>query len=135
MFIHLPNWPRVCNQFEELKGKSYIPSNGTEGMIFEGAFCNKCRNLHPNPEKQPQCEIILEAYCGENPIEWQRSSEGWPVCTSWKFWDWGNDRDGYNEPPEPEPDDPSQLLIPFDITDYFQFGEGVVVTKNAILEL
>lgn len=43
--------------------------------------------------------------------------------------------DGTN-PPEPEPDDPNQLLIPFDITDLFGFDDpDIAVTKQAIFEV
>lgn len=40
--------------------KKYYPSNGTEGMIFMEAFCEKCY-------KEKQCTILTGAMMGKQP--------------------------------------------------------------------
>lgn len=104
----------------KLTGKSYRPSNGTEGIYFESEFCMNCINCHPNPEEKPQCEIMMNAFMHsqnepEYPKEWQYDENDEPTCTAFKKWDWGNDDDegGYNTPPEPEPYNPNQLVMDF----------------------
>lgn len=132
------NYPQILYKYPQYAGEPFSPSNGTEGMIFYDAFCDKCLHSHPDPDKKPQCEIlcyslIFEIEDPEYPKEWIYNDAGWPVCTSWTKWDWG-DEGNWNEPPGPEPYDPDQLLIPFSITDYFDFDCEVVVTKRGIFE-
>lgn len=134
--------PHVLYKFPEYAGKPFQPSNGTEGIMFCEAFCDRCAMQHPNsddPEKQ--CLILLSTMIHspgdkEYPFEWKYNAEGWPVCTSWIKWDWGNgdDPDGWNEPPGPEPYDPNQLLIPFDITELFEFSDDLIVTRHCVTE-
>jgi len=74
---------------------SYLPSNGTEGMIFEDNFCSHC--IHDNPVKEKYCPIITAAMCfsptePEYPKEWI-IKDGHPTCTNYLKWDWGNDGD------------------------------------------
>lgn len=82
-------------------------------------FCNRCMNEHPDPDKEPKCEIITRSMGfdiddPEYPTEWIYDEDGDPTCTAFKDWDWGDDYDGYNEPPPPpEPDNPNQLVLPF----------------------
>lgn len=134
--IHLPNTPKVLNQFPNSAGKPFQPSNGTEGMIFTEAFCECCIYEHPHPEMKPKCDILSGSMIEGQQPEWQYSPEGWPICTKWKHWDWGNDDDGWNEPPEPEPDDPDQLVIPFDLIEIMgaEWYKGLSVTRIAIFE-
>ena len=109
--------PKVLYQFKDRAGAPFQPSNGTEGIMFCEKFCDQCLNCHPNPDKNPQCDILMLTMCfyptdKEYPKEWIFNEEGWPVCTAWQKWDWGND-DDFREPPEPpcEPQDPGQLTI------------------------
>lgn len=101
--------------------KRYRPSNGTEGEYFMEDFCYNCIHekwTHTQNDADKKCDIlsrtlIYDTEDPEYPEEWQYDDAGNPTCTSHKHWDWGNDRDGVNEPP-PEPvDDPNQLVMPF----------------------
>lgn len=112
--------PKVLYCFPEAAGQPFQPSNGTEGMVFMDAFCDRCIHEHPDPEQQqPKCNIIMLTMCyspgeKEYPEEWVYNDEGWPVCAKWKFWNWGKDDDGnWNDPPPIYPDDPNQLCLPF----------------------
>jgi hypothetical protein len=60
--------------------KLYRPANGTEGMIFEAHFCDRC--VH---DENQDCDIHNRALVyGENepeyPREWQYDEDGDPVC-------------------------------------------------------
>jgi hypothetical protein len=120
-------------------GELYIPSNGTEGDGFLSYYCDQClheKYSHTMQDGDLECGILIEALIGEQPKEWQYDVNGEPACTAWEKWDWGNDDDGWNEPPGPEPYDPNQLLLPFDITELFGFDDPeIIVTKRAILEV
>jgi len=87
--------------------KKYRPSNGTEGDWFEHKYCGYCVHQHPDPEQGKNCDIAMRAFCFDE--------NGWPTCTKWKKWDWGNDGDP-NDPENPKytpPADPCQLVLPF----------------------
>jgi hypothetical protein len=136
---HPPNFPKVLYSFPECAGERFTPSNGTEGLTFTGNFCDQCQHerfTHTQKRGDAQCSILNNSLLGEDCPEWVYSGEGWPICTEWKFWDWGGrDGDDLTPPPEPEPDDPNQLLIPFDITDLFSFADPeILVTKKGIFE-
>lgn len=48
------------------------------------------------------------------PDEWTYDEHGKPICTKYKYWDWGRDDDGNWIDPTPiYPDDPNQLCLPF----------------------
>ena len=101
--------------------RKYQPSNGTEGEWFMGKFCDQCIHEHPKPDVDPECEIIiltmgLSVNHKDYPEEWCYNENDKPTCTKFQKWDWGNDYDGFNEPPEPELIDPNQLML-FSITD------------------
>jgi hypothetical protein len=128
-------YPKVLYCYPEMAGSLFLPSNGTEGMMFTEEFCDCCINQHPDPDNPRQCDILCMTMADGKQPEWIFNYDGWPICKEWKKWDWGNDDDGYNEPPEPEPDDPNQLMIPFDIMDYFGFDDSeICVTRQAIFE-
>ncbi len=123
------------NPFKKYEGKPYMPSNGTEGMMFTDEYCDNCKFQHPDISKTPQCnDILLKALLGEQLDEWVYNSLGHPTCTKFISWNWGDDNEGYNEPPPPEPFDPDQPCLPFSITDILSSLEGVVVTKRVIIE-
>src|SRR5437868_6836691 len=71
-------------------GKQYQPSNGTEGEIFQHAWCEKCaRELVLNgtvmfddcdPETQT-CQILNASFRGE-ATEWVIGKDGQPLCTA-----------------------------------------------------
>lgn len=133
--------PKTLYQFPQCAGKSFRPSNGTEGMIFYESFCYQCRHQHPSPEHDLQCRDILlltllyETNDVEYPKEWIFSDDGWPICTKWEKWDWSKDDDGnWIEPIGPIPDNPNQLVMPFGIMEYFEFGKDLLVTPIAVIE-
>lgn len=136
-------FPEVLYKFPHCAGKPFIPSNGTEGDMFMEEFCFQCiheRWTHRQKEDRDEdkCGIMNRALLydtkdPEYPKEWVFTAEGWPVCTSWKKFDWGTRDDPHEPPPPPEPEDPRQLMMPFDITELFPFGD-VVVTRTAIVE-
>ena len=126
-------------------GQPYRPTSGTEGECFHERFCYQCiheRWVHRQKEDRDEDKcVVLTATLGLGtddpgyPKEWTYGEDGKPTCTKFVKFDWGTDDDP-NEPDSPrpvEPDDPAQLLMPFDITDFFPFAD-VVVTKHAIVE-
>lgn len=130
------NYPKIL-QFKELANRPYMPSNGTEGMYFTNAFCENCINQHPDPENDLQCSIHLNSLLRDSVNEWTRDDEGYPFCSSFVKWDWGkgDDRDGWNEPPDHPPINPDQLWIPFDALELFGIApDQIVVSKRAIYE-
>ena len=103
----MPNYAKVLNCYPESAGESFMPSNGTEGMIFTDAFCEQClyeRWMHhiDQDREDDKCKIFNESIMGDNPPkEWQYDKDGWPHCTKWVQFDWeGNDDD-------PDSDDPN----------------------------
>ena len=106
-----------------------MPSNGTEGMIFQGAFCEQCiheRWIHHQDEDKDEdkCEIWSDVMINApdpNP-HWIYDEDGWPYCTEYKHFDWG-DEDDPNEPGDdwpypPIPVGPNQLsLFPLEPTE------------------
>lgn len=124
-----------------LAGQSFMPSNGTDGMMFCAEFCDNCVHQHPDPNSDHHCnDILLKSELGEQPTEWVYDANGHPTCTAFVNWNWGNGDDGWNDPRDPDgplaPEDPSQLLIPFCVTELFGFNApDVVVTKKAIYQI
>jgi hypothetical protein len=103
----------------ELSGKKYLPSNGTEGMSFTCTYCDNCiheKFTHTQRHGDKQCDILNKTLLTDDYVdEWVYNGQGVPICTAWVKWDWGNgdDEGGLNEPPEPLPYDPNQLVLPF----------------------
>lgn len=63
-------------------GRSYCPSNGTEGDIFQEIYCDKCA-------KQYHCKIIFRSqiYRQEDPLypkEFVIGEDGQPTCTKFR---------------------------------------------------
>lgn len=130
--------------FPDMAGEPFMPSNGTAGTIFCGKFCDNCIHQHPSPDSDHQCnDILLLSLIGEQPKEWVYDSTGRPTCTAFVRWDWGNGRDGWNDPRDPNgplapepPSDPNQLLMPFSVIELFGLDDpNIVVTQKAILEI
>ena len=109
------------------RGDSYRPSNGTEGCAFQEHFCDRCINekfSHTQKHGDKQCDILNRSLLWDKndegyPKEWQYGDNDDPLCTAWVKWDWGrgDDDNGLNEPPVPEPVDPAQLVIPFELME------------------
>jgi len=118
--------------------RRWQPSNGTEGMMFVGEFCEHCiREKFMNTQKHGdmQCEILNNSLLNERPCfdkdlkfdgwEWF-SSEDFTMhkCNQYKDWDWDK-----GDPPPSVPYDPNQLVMPF-------MSEQVenILTKDKVLE-
>jgi hypothetical protein len=75
-------------KIKSLAGKSYRPSNGTEGDIFRARFCDRCtKDNFTDENPSGGCEILMNCLCygiddEEYPEEWVYNSEGSPVCTA-----------------------------------------------------
>lgn len=114
--------------------KKYRPSNGTEGMGFCEMFCEQCiheKFIHTQNDADKKCDILSRTLMHdvedpEYPEEWTYDSEGNPTCTAFQKWDWGNDGDGWNDLPEPEPEDPNQMCFPFVMDEINEQNEVVV---------
>jgi hypothetical protein len=72
-------------------GKSYRPSNSTEGEMFMEDFCYQC--VHDWEYQQTMetggCEILAKTMAfniddEEYPKEWVRDNKGYPKCTKFK---------------------------------------------------
>lgn len=64
----------------------YRPSNGTEGELFQGAFCAQCVNL----DEHGYCEILMRMYSHdtdepEYPVELVHDYRGQPTCTTFRY--------------------------------------------------
>lgn len=57
-----------------METKPYLPSNGTEGMMFMSQFCDKCY-------KDKSCTIVVKSVCGYQPKQWIYVDNK-PTCTS-----------------------------------------------------
>ncbi len=63
-------------------GKPYRPSNGTEGMMFMEAFCERCTKDRFDETGKPEdgCDILMRTLCheikdAEYPPEWTHTAE------------------------------------------------------------
>jgi len=137
--------PKVSIQLKQCAGKPYQPSNGTEGMMFTSAFCDRCihdKYGHTGNTNDEMCDIIastmaLDIKDEHYPKEWIYNEEGWPVCTKWQKWDWGNgdDEDGWNDPPEPEPYNPNQLCFPWALDEILEQEPTAGLIPEPVLNL
>ncbi len=103
-------------------GKPFRPSNGTEGDIFCDNYCFQCiherwAHFMDEDNEEDKCEIysrmmLFDIKDPEYPAELIYMNKK-PTCTNYVHWDWGNDRDGRNEPPKPDSVGPNQLMFPF----------------------
>lgn len=62
--------------------KKYRPSNGTEGMMFQDKFCNKCTKF-----RNGRCSIFNRSFFNDindknYPKEWVYDENNKPTCTS-----------------------------------------------------
>lgn len=72
-------YPKISYQLRKLAGKPYLPAQGSEGAVFEGAFCEKCIHYDSG-----QCPVLMSGFVDNKaPEEWVRDQDGYPVCTEW----------------------------------------------------
>jgi hypothetical protein len=87
--------------------KYYKPSNGSEGSAFTKRFCDRCKKMNPDSEKDPQCwDIFYQSLISDRVEEWIYNEEGHPICTAFEYWDWAA-----GDPPKSEVEDPDQLKL------------------------
>lgn len=67
----------------------YKPSNGTEGMMFQSEWCEKCwKDRHAEDDPTKGCQILLRTMMYDSrhphyPGEWRRDPEtDEPICTA-----------------------------------------------------
>lgn len=70
--------------YPQCAGKPYRPSNGTEGMIFEESFCDRCVK---DDDEDNLCAIHTNALLfdigdDDYPKEWVFDKDGRPTCTA-----------------------------------------------------
>ena len=64
--------------------KPYLPSNGTEGMMFEEQWCEQCIRHSIDPNAKTQCIHLLRALCGENNGKWFFNGSGAGECVAFR---------------------------------------------------
>lgn len=72
-----------------LPGAQWIPSNGTEGLIFFSDWCQRCQRDKAMREgadldecdDNELCEIIAASYRGV-AVEWREMPDGQTICTA-----------------------------------------------------
>lgn len=111
----------------KLHGKPYRPSNGSEGDYFINEFCHNCihgKYEHTGDINDNPCDIISNSMAFDKddpnyPKQWTHDENGYPTCTAWVKWDWNRDDDGnlIDPPPPPEPENPNQLVLPFEFNE------------------
>lgn len=76
---------KPCFGFWDIEdGVSWMPSNGTETMFFEGLWCEHCTKQDGDGEKSGGCPIQNKAYLGdEEPAEWIYAASC-PCCTAFE---------------------------------------------------
>lgn len=124
---------------------SYHPSNGTEGMDFTDHYCANCIHekwMHTQKESDKKCEIlsnsmIFSPWEPGYPKEWVEDEGGRAECTEFVKWDWGNDEDGWNEPPPaPTPPDPNQTdLFPLYPKDPVETNTQGMILKELLMTI
>ncbi len=71
-----------------VSGKSYRPSNGTEGELFQEEFCYRCKL----DDCDEGCDILLNTMIfgiknEDYPKEWVFDEDGRPTCTAFDMKD------------------------------------------------
>lgn len=61
----------------------YRPSNGTEGMVFEAHFCDRCARDAGQDCPIHTAALVFDIGEPEYPAEWVEG-EGGPACTAFE---------------------------------------------------
>lgn len=85
-------WPELSESTETNEVKKYRPSNGTEGELFQEAFCNRCtkdKAVRENEDFENGCKILaktmsLDTDDKDFPTEWTYDKDGNPICTAFE---------------------------------------------------
>lgn len=71
-------------------GETWRPSNGTEGELFTGTYCNRCKHdAEHRDDTGAGCGILIRTWAYEiddpkYPTEWQIGTDGQPMCTEFE---------------------------------------------------
>jgi len=87
-------------------GKPFVPSNGSEGMVFHADWCDRC--VWRGEDDESGCAILTASFCGEVP-QWTWQG-GRPTCSEFKE----HEFDGLADVPL---EDPRQLVITMEVSD------------------
>lgn len=83
----------LAERMKDQAGRKYRPSNGTEGDLFQAAWCVHCRRdaaFRQDPEAAAEgCTILVHTYAyavdhPRYPGEWQWGEDGQPRCTAFQ---------------------------------------------------
>lgn len=80
---------KTAEAFKSCAGSKYRPSNGTEGELFQGAYCHRCKHDKFDGEDGESCRILIETFAWdvedeEYPKEWIIATDGQPTCTAFE---------------------------------------------------
>jgi hypothetical protein len=97
----------LADVMKDRVGKPYRPSNGTEGMFFDDAYCSHCKRdakWREDENSADPCPLLSNAFAYDidelgYPAEWQYGADGQPTCTA------------FEDKNAPEPPDPNQMTM------------------------
>lgn len=64
--------------------KPYRPANGTEGMWFEGQFCERCVKDAADDCEIHTAALVLNEDEDDYPSEWVQDDDDEPRCTAFE---------------------------------------------------
>ena len=68
---------------ELMINEPYVPSNSTEGILWESEWCDKCSRRAKDPNAKTQCVYELKALIGEDNKKWFYI-DGVPTCIAFR---------------------------------------------------
>lgn len=82
----------LAERLKARAGEPYQPSNGSEGQMFMGMWCARCKAdaaFRADMNSADGCEIIantmaMSARDPDYPREWQYSTDGQPICRAFQ---------------------------------------------------
>jgi hypothetical protein len=91
--VALYSYPdHMAERLKARAGQSYRPSNGTEGDMFYGALCRRCKRdakFRETQDGEDGCRILVNTMVfssedAEYPKEWVYAADGQPTCTAFE---------------------------------------------------
>jgi hypothetical protein len=76
---------KIWDKDDTPDGTPYLPSNGSEGEIFQAHWCHQCAKDSWGRGGEKTCKYLSKALCGEAPKVWVYQS-GAPLCTAFKHY-------------------------------------------------
>jgi len=87
LVTELRNYEKACEIEEEPEEEKFRPSNGTEGMIFQDKFCDRCKFRTPEIKGDCQIDLLAMSFSVEDehyPPEWIYDKDGNGICTKFE---------------------------------------------------